>query len=160
MLLKHMVIDVALLAVFLGTGGYAVLMVWRKVPLLLQVPQQLIEESFVTRPSTLKRYTEPVIAFFRDDHHKELYYATLVYVLHWVRLTLLRLERVVFRMLESLHQRSERVGATEEHYWSELKTWKHEAKLNGNSHIPEAVLTEAAPVELTSEGSSEEQVPV
>ncbi|MDP3727174.1 MAG: hypothetical protein Q8R35_00885, partial [bacterium] len=128
--------EIVLFAVFLGAGSYTFLMVWRKIPLLLQVPQQLIEESFVTRPSTLKRYTEPVIVFFRDGRHKELYYATLVRVLHWVRLTLLRLERVVFHMLESLHQRSERLTATEEHYWSELKTWKHEGKKNGNGHIP------------------------
>ena len=155
-----MVIDLAFLAVFLSTGGYAVLMVWRKIPLLLQVPPRLIEESFVTRPSTLKRYSAPTVEFFQNGRHRELYYATLVRVLHWVRLTLLRLERIVFRALESLHERSVELTATEERYWSELKTWKHGVRENGNGHIPEAVLTEAAPVELTSAGSSEKQVPV
>ena len=148
-------VEILIFGVFLGTGSYAFLMVRRKIPLLLQVPQQLIEESFVTRPSTVKRYTEPAVAFFRDGHHRELYFAVLVRALHSVRLTLLRLERIVFRMLESLHQRSERLSATEEQYWSELKTWKHEVRQNGNGHIPEAVLTEAAPSELTSADSRE-----
>lgn len=155
-----MLIDLSFLSVFLGIGGYTLFLVWRKIPLLLQVPQQLIEESFVTRPSTLTRYVEPAIAFFREGRHRELYYATLVRVLHRVRLTLLRLERVVYGMLESLHERSERLTATEERYWSELKTWKHEARLNGNGHIPEAVLTEAAPVELTAAAERSEQPPV
>ncbi len=145
-----MVIDLLFLATFFGAGSYALLMVWRKIPLLLQVPRQLIEESFVTRPSTLKRYTVPMVEFFQNGRHRELYYATLVRVLHWVRLTLLRLERIVFRTLESLHERSVELTATEERYWSELKTWKRTAKANGNGHIPEAVLTESAPSELTS----------
>ncbi len=155
-----MAIDLALLALFLGTGGYATLAVWRKIPLLLQVPPQLIEESFVTRPSTVRRYADPVVSFLREGHHRELYYALLVRVLHWVRLTLLRLERIVFRTLESLHERSVELTVTEERYWKELKTWKHEAKLNGNGHIPEAVLTESAPAELTSADSSQKQMPV
>lgn len=142
-------IDIILAAVFLGTGGYAVLMVWRKIPLLLQVPVNLIEESFVTRPSRLRKYFELAREFFRQRHYIELYYSGLVYTLHWVRLTLLRLERIVYRMLESIRQRSERLTATEERYWSELKSWKQETRKNGN-HIPEGVLTEAAPPELTS----------
>lgn len=155
-----MVMDLLSLAIFLGSGSYALLMVWRKIPLLLQVPQQLIKESFVTRPSTIRRYTEPAVSFFREGHHRELYYALLVRLLHWVRLTLLRLERIVFRALESLHERSVELTATEERYWSELKTWKHEARANGNGRIPEAVLTEAAPVELTATSESVEQTPV
>lgn len=150
-----MVIDLAFLAVFLSTGGYAVLMVWRKIPLLLQVPQQLIEESFITRPPRLKRYLEPAVKFYRGGRYRELYFAGLVRVLRWVRLTLLRLERAVFWMLESIHERSQRLTETEERYWTELKQWKHEARENGN-HIPEEVFTESASVELTTKDRAAE----
>lgn len=134
-----MALDLILLAVFLGTASYAGLTIWRKIPILLHVPPQLIEESFVTRPPTVKRYAEPVIRFFRDGKLQELYYAALIGILHWIRLTLLRMERVVYRMLESLHERGEELTRTEERYWGTLKTWKHEARGSGNGRIPDAL---------------------
>lgn len=134
-----------LIGIFLFSGGYAALLVWRKIPLLLQIPPQLIEESFVTRPSHLKRYVSFSVEFFRSGRHRELYYAGLVRMLHWVRLWLLRLERMVFRMLEALQERSRELTATEERYWSELKTWKHETKLNGKNSLPDAVLNSEPP---------------
>lgn len=151
-------IDIIFLAVFIGTAGYAVLMVWRKIPLLLQVPQQLIEESFVTRPSHLKKYAGPALEFFRSGRYRELYYAVLVRVLHWVRLWLLRLERIVFRMLEGLQQRGANLSAAEERYWSELKQWKHEVRQN-NNHIPEAVFNPEAPPDAVSKNENN-QLPV
>lgn len=152
-------LEIALAIVFLGAGGSAALAVLGKIPFLLQVPPQLIEESFVTRPPRLRSYLEPVAAFLRERRYIELYYALLVRVLHRLRLTLLRLERVVYRALEALQGRERNLSAAEERYWSELKHWKHEVRTNGN-HIPEEVLTEPAPAELTSTGSSEKQVPV
>lgn len=143
-------VEIILLAIFLGAGGYAVSLVWKKIPLLLQVPPQLMAESFVTRPPLFSRSANAAAEFFREGRHRELYYTALVRILHRLRITLLRLERVVYRMLESLHRRRERLAADEERYWSELKTWKHGVRSNGNSHIPDAVLTESAPPELTT----------
>lgn len=148
--------DFVILALFLATAGFAAVTVWRKLPLLLQVPQQLIEESFVTRPSRLRTYVRPVFEFFREKRYRELYYAGLVRTLHWVRLSLLRLERIVFRMLQALQERDREISQTEERYWSELKQWKHETYENGG-HIPEEVVAEPAPAELTSKGSPKDK---
>ena len=139
-----MIIDFALLGIFLGSVGSALVLGWRKIPLLLQVPQRLIEESFVTRPSRLKKYTEPVLIFFREARYRDFYYAGLIKTLHRLRLWLLRLERVTFRALEAVRGRSRRLSEAEEKYWSELRQWRQGTKQNGNS-IPHEVLTASAP---------------
>ncbi len=141
-------IELILVGILLLSGGYATRLVWRKVPLLLQIPPQLIEESFVTRPSYLKTYLGLVVEFFRSGRHRELYYAGLVRLLHGVRLWLLRCERMVFRMLEALQARGRELSATEERYWGELKTWKQDAKLNGGNSLPDTVLNPEPPPEV------------
>lgn len=148
-------IEIIFFAIFAAAASYAFLAVWRKIPLLLQVPPRLIEESFLTRPPRLKRYSDPVLIFFRERRHTELYYAVLARFLHWLRLTLLRFERVVHRAIQGLEARDRKLSAAEERYWSQLKQWKSDGKKNGN-HIPKAVLTEAAPAELTERSSSGE----
>jgi hypothetical protein len=65
-------------------------------------------------------------------------------VLHHLRLSLLRLERVVFRMLEALRSEGQYLSEAEERYWSELKQWKQDKRENGES-LPEVVLTSEAP---------------
>ena len=149
-----MMIDLVLLAIFLAAAGVAVAAVGRKIPVLFQVPHQLIEESFVTRPSRVAASLAPAIAFVRERRYRDLYISALVRVLHGLRLWLLRLERITYRTLEALQERTRNLSEAEERYWSELKQWKHETKQNGN-HIPEAVLTEAAPAELTSQSPRE-----
>lgn len=141
-------VDATLLVIFLGTASYAAVMIWRKIPLLMQIPPQLIEESFVTRPSYLKKYLGRAAEFFRSGRHRELYYAGLVRTLHWVRLWLLRLERLVFRMSEALQARGRELSVTEERYWGELKTWKQDVKLNGGDSLPDTVLNPEPPPDV------------
>lgn len=144
-------LETIFLVIFLGAAGVACATVWRKIPLLLQVPPQLIEESFVTRPSRLTRFLEPVEAFFHERRYRELYYLFLVRFLHRVRLWLLRLERGTFRMSEALQARGRRWEETER-YWSELKLWKRAAKQNGAS-LPPDVLEPQSPPAIESKGS-------
>lgn len=139
-----MFIDLSLLSAFLVASLYVGVAVLRRIPLLLQVPHQLIEESFVTRPSRIKIYLEPITQFFREHRYRDLYYAGLVWLLHRLRLWLLRLERVTFRLLESLQARERELTATEERFWGELKQWKVEARQNGN-HLPRAVFNPEPP---------------
>ncbi len=139
-----MIIDLSLLIAFLVASAYVGAVVLRRIPLLLQVPPQLIEESFVTRPSRLKKYLEPINAFFHQRRYRDLYYALLVWTLHRIRLWLLRLERIAFRLLESLQARERSLTATEERFWGELKQWKVDGRQNGN-HLPKAVLNPEPP---------------
>ena len=138
------IFDIIVLAVFLGSASYAAIMVWRKIPLLVQVPHRLIHESFVTRPSRIKKYFEPIVVFFRNGAYREVYYSLLVKVLSGLRLWLLRMERLAFRMLESVQTRSQRWSAGAPGYWGELKQWRQEKRENGEA-LPETVLNPEAP---------------
>lgn len=140
-------IDVIFLAIFLGTASYAILTVWRKIPLLTQVPQRLIDESFVTRPSHLKQYFEPLLYFFRERRYRDFYYSALIKALHWTRLRLLRLERRIFTALEALQARNPRLADNEKQYWNGLKQWKQDVRENGN-HIPRAVFHPETPPDV------------
>ena len=139
-----MTVDLILLGIFAVTSTSASLLVWRKIPLLLQVPPKLIDESFVTRPSRVKKYGEPMVVFFRERRYRDLYYALLVWLLHRIRLWLLRLERLAFRLLESLQARGKRLSETEARYWGELKVWKQEVRQNGPV-MPKSVLASEPP---------------
>lgn len=140
-------IDLILLVIFLGTASYAILTVWRKIPLLTQVSQRLIDESFVTRPSHLKQYLEPLLYFFRQKRYRDFYYLALVKALHWARLRLLRLERRIFVALEALQARNSRLADNEKQYWNGLKQWKRDVLENGN-HIPHAIFNPEPPPDV------------
>lgn len=121
---------------FLISAGAAARMIQRKIPLLVQVPEHLIESSFATRPSRIASAVGPVAAFFRDRKYLDLYYAGLVRVLHRLRLVFLRLERTTFRILESIQARGMRLTKAEERYWNELRQWKQDGRENGKIPPP------------------------
>lgn len=139
--------DIIVLAVFIGASSYVASILWRKIPLLIQVPQRLIHESFITRPSRVKQYLDPLVAFFRNGKYREVYYSLLAGVLGGVRLWLLRMERSVFRMLEAVQTESRRWSKNDQSYWGELKQWKQDKRENGEA-LPESVLNPEAPPEV------------
>lgn len=130
-------VELVLFTTFAVAVTLNAMIVWRKIPLLLQVPQQLIEESFVTRPSRLRRWFAPVAAFFREQRYRDLSYVFLVAVLRRLRLRLLRLERLTFRVLERLEARRESFVPPAGRYWTQLRTWKQETRENGRRTISE-----------------------
>ena len=147
-------IDLVILAIFLVASGSAFMMVWRKIPLLLQVPPQLIEESFATRPPRLKTYLQPALDFFRSGRYRGVYQTALVWMLHRIRLWLLRLERFVFRMLEALRREEKNLSETEERYWGELKQWKQESR-ESPTVLPDAVMKSEPPPPPSTKDSSQ-----
>lgn len=151
-------IELVLLAIFFGSAGTAAAMAWRKIPTLLQVPHQLIEESFVTRPSLIRRYANPVAHFIRRRGWREVGYAVAVKALTRVRLWLLRMERLVFRALESLEARSHNWSDTTAGYWDTLKQWKRDSKDNG-ADIPHAVFNPEPPPERAEQDSENDSAP-
>ena len=135
--------DLILALIFVGSAGYAFLMVWRKLPLLLQVPPQLIRESFVTRPSTVKRCLDPIISFFADGKYRDSYYFLLIWLLRGLRLRLLRMERLVFKALDAVQSRNIKWREGARGYLSELNEWKQENRGNGGN-VPKAVFSPEA----------------
>lgn len=149
----------------LASGGYAALLVWRKVPLLLQAPRQLIEESFVTRPSRLKHALEGVVAFIREERYRDAFYAVTLALLGWLRLRLLRSERLVFHLASMLDARRHAVSGGERRYWDELKRAPSDAAASADAptarevgETPIAVVaTTTAPVAADSVSAPAEQ---
>ncbi|MBI2055649.1 MAG: hypothetical protein HYT42_02035 [Candidatus Sungbacteria bacterium] len=139
--------DVMLLAVFIAAASYVVLTVWRKIPLLVQVPQRLIHESFVTRPSRVHQYAGPLVVFFRSGRYREVYYSAIIKILSGFRLWLLRMERTVFALIETVQSRKRHWSSGFQNYWGELKQWKQDKRENGEA-LPESVLNPEAPPEV------------
>lgn len=150
--------DIIFFVIFLGAASAVAVMLWRKIPILLQVPEQLIEESFATRPSRIKHVLDPLTNFFRERGYRTFLHTAAMRSLTRVRLWLLRLERFVFRMIESLEARSRRWSELEGHYWSTLKEWKQDEKGNGN-HIPDSVFNPEPPPSSSVKNTPEDQPP-
>lgn len=144
--------DIILLATFLLAGVYSAAAIRRKLPLLLQVPQQLIEESFITRPSRLRRQIAAAEWFFRSRSWKKTSRRLAVNVLTQFRLWLLRTERRTFQLLETLQNAERDRGMTNGQFLGELKQWRQEEKQNGTP-LPETVLNpEAPPISASNRG--------
>lgn len=150
--------DLILLAIFLSSAGVGILIVSRKVAFLLQLPEELINQSFVTRPSRVKTWTQPLIEFFREEEYKDFYYGLLLRLVRRSRIILLRLERVSFHLVQSLQNRTKELSQTEERYWQELKRWKRVMKRDGAS-LPDEVLNPEAPVDRNTASSSQDNSP-
>src|SRR3989344_9172556 len=123
-----MILDLSFFAVFVGSATAASMLVWRKIPLLLQVPHQLIEESFVTRPSRLKRWEEGVARFFREQRYYDFWYSGALGFLGMVRVRLLRMERSVFQLATILEVKSRDFSEERQRYWESLKGFKTETR--------------------------------
>lgn len=146
-------IDLALFAVFLSSVACGLWLVNRKVQLLLQLSDELINQSLAARPSRLKTWTRPVVEFFQDEEYKDLYYGFLLRMIRRSRILLLRLERVSFHLVQSLQARTKELSKTEERYWHELKSWKRVMKRDGAS-LPKEVLNPEAPVDRSTTANS------
>lgn len=151
-------LELILTLVFFGASASAAAMIWRKIPLLAQVPNQLIQQSFVTRPSRLKQFIDPVAAFLRDGKYRDLYYIVSIKLLTVIRVWLLRLERRTFQALERMQNKSRQWSETKDGYLSELSQWKQEARDSGGANIPKAVFHPEAPPDVATKKSRRRKV--
>ena len=127
--------ELFLIAIFIVTSGISLALVLRKIPLLLQIPPQLINESFVTRPNRLKEFSDAVIEFFRHAHYWDWYYRVLIWSLRRLRVSLLRLERTTYRFLERIETRGQSANGNNGRYWDELKGLRNSQRQSGNGTV-------------------------
>ena len=143
-----MMLDIIAGGIFLSTAAYLGWAFWRRLPLLIQVPDQLIEQSFVTRPSRLRGYAMPMIEFFSQGKWRETLLEVAASALAWIRKTLVRMERATSSAIATVESRSSELDT--EKYWSQLKEWKDVVKEKG-ADVPEEKThdPELSPVEAT-----------
>ncbi len=97
--------DIALVSTsFLSLAGI-VYMVSRKVPFLLAIPENIIDESFVTKPSKLKVLVERVREYVAGRKYEEPFLLFVGWWLWKIRIVLLRLEHKSFALLKRIQER-------------------------------------------------------
>ncbi|MDO8499991.1 MAG: hypothetical protein Q7S66_05070 [bacterium] len=121
--------------IFLLSLGGVFFIISQKVPLLLAVPEQLIHESFVTKPSRLKNIELWAKSLLEWERYEVAGMLFLEKTLRRTRILLLKGDALVSDWLARLQNRSKNAPPREARYWQELRTWKEG---NGISDIPES----------------------
>lgn len=118
----------------------ASLVITRKIPMVLATPRQVIDDYFDQGSARLHVRVLRIKAWIKEGEYWDPIFYISLRALRWVRIGLLRLERVLFNLIQFLNARYEahKNGTTHEHepvaeethpgseYWDELKN-KNEA---------------------------------
>src|SRR3989344_8297338 len=115
-------VELISLAIFLISLAGIFFLISKKVPLMLVVPEQLINESFVTKPSRLKDAER----FFRVLAKRERYEVALMLflekTLRRTHILLLKGDALVSGWLMRIQNRSRAAPPREARYWQGLGT--------------------------------------
>lgn len=124
-----------LLVLFIiGVVGVS-LVITRKIPMVLATPRQVIDDYFDQGSARLHVRVLRIKAWIKEGEYWDPIFYVSLRALRWVRIGLLRLERVLFNLIQFLNTRYEahKNGATHEQetiaeetspspeYWDELK---------------------------------------
>ncbi|MBU6415226.1 hypothetical protein KGQ34_03245 [Patescibacteria group bacterium] len=119
-------IFISLFFVLASFGGMLYL-AGRKIPLLRLVPEQLINESFLNRPSRLKTWGRMLVAWHHERKHIHWFLYALESLLRRVRIAFLKLENTSLRLMKKVQEKKEEHALrTNEQHNSELNRWKKE----------------------------------
>lgn len=120
--------------VFLASLAGVVFMISKKIPLLLAVPEQLMNESFTTRPSRFKNAELLTRTLLDWERYKVAAILFLEKTLRRIHVLLLKGDALVSKWLTQIQNRSRIASPRESRFWQELRTWKDDTK---NPEIPE-----------------------
>ena len=121
-------VELVSFGIFLASLAGVFFMISRKVPLMLAVPEQLINESFVTRPSRLKDAERFIRALAKWERYEVALMLFLEKTLRRTHILLLKGDALVSGWLMRIQNRSRTASPREAHYWQELRTWKEDKK--------------------------------
>lgn len=123
-------LEIISFAIFLVSLGGMVVLVWKKMPLLRAVPVQLIEESFVTRPSYVDNFLNRMKARYQERYHHYLVFSFLERLIVTLRDIVAYAEQGLFWLLRHVQNRQNGNGSSKRvRYLNRLHAWK---KKNGN----------------------------
>ncbi|MFY9461676.1 MAG: hypothetical protein WAP51_00540 [Candidatus Sungiibacteriota bacterium] len=121
-------VELISLAIFLISLAGIFFLISKKVPLLLAVPEQFINESFVTRPSRLKNAELFIRSLVARERYEVALMLFLEKTLRRTHVRLLKGDALVSKWLARIQNRSRTAPPREAHYWQELRTWKEDKK--------------------------------
>ncbi len=126
---------ISLIFVLASLGGMIYLVI-RKVPLLLLVPENLINESFLNRPSRIKLWMRVFVQWYHERKHMHWMLHMLESVLRRTRIVFLKLENISLRLVKKVQEKKEvQVLRQNENYVSELTRWKKENGISKSEQI-------------------------
>lgn len=124
------------LAILLISLGGMVFLVWSKASLLRSVPEQLIEESFVTRPPLVHGFLERMKSLYQEKYHHYLVFSFLERLIVALRDMIAHTEQGLFLLLRHVQDKQNGNGSSKRaRYLNRLNAWKRK---NGNGAKPEA----------------------
>jgi|SRR3989344_3714486 len=97
--------DIILLSISIASFGGIIYLVSRKIPFLMAVPENIINESFVTKPSKIKVALEQVKGYFLEKKYEIPVLAFIEWFLRRIRISFLKLEHFSFRFLKFVQER-------------------------------------------------------
>lgn len=119
-------IFVSLFFVLASFGGMLYL-AGRKIPILRLVPENLISESFLNRPSRLKTLGRMLVAWHHERKHIHWFLHALESALRRARIVFLKLENFSLQLVKKVQEKKEEhASRKDERYASELSRWKKE----------------------------------
>jgi len=120
----------------LASLGSVVYLIVRKIPLLLLVPENLINESFLNRPSRLRVLARLFVQWYHERKHIHWFLHALESVLRRVRIVFLKLENISLRLVKRVQEKKEEhLSRKNEGYVSELARWKKENGIGKSEQV-------------------------
>ena len=113
----------------LSFGGIGYL-IWRKIPFLLAVPENIIYESFITKPSKLKVFLKKWKEYFVERKFEPPILAFSELFFRKLRIIFLRLEYLSSRSLKYVQERKRFLKIPKKHR-DYLKSMKDEQNGSG-----------------------------
>lgn len=97
--------DFILLIISIGSLGGIMYTISKKVPFLLAIPENIINESFVTKPSKIKLLFELVKDYIREKKYEWPLLTASEWLLRKIRIIFLKNEQRCFRLLRIVQGR-------------------------------------------------------
>jgi hypothetical protein len=121
---------------FLASFGGMVFLIRKKMPLLRAVPDNLIEESFVTRPSRVNNFLGRLKTRYQERYHQYLVFSFLERFITALRDVIVYAEHGLFWLLRHVQDKQNGNGSSSKRlrYLNRLNAWK---KKNENGAIQE-----------------------
>ena len=127
--------DIILLSISITSFGGIIYLVSRKIPFLMAVQENIINESFVTKPSKIKVALEQVKGYFLEKKYEIPVLAFMEWFLRRIRVSFLKLEHLSFRFLKFVQERKRvlKIPKAKREY---LESMQNEQGQNGNGKTP------------------------
>ncbi|OGZ99435.1 MAG: hypothetical protein A3G49_01835 [Candidatus Sungbacteria bacterium RIFCSPLOWO2_12_FULL_41_11] len=122
--------DIILLTTSIASFGGIIYLVSRKIPFLMAIPENIINESFVTKPSKIKVAIERIRGYFIEKKYEIPILAFVEWFLRRIRVSFLKFEHLSFRFLKFIQERKRilKIPKAKREYLESLKNGQTENK--------------------------------